>query len=226
MTSNQTLLLDENSEFVLKESNLDTPELFVKGAYLVPALGYNTFDGHVYISGATGAGKSYFIRKMVDKDKLGRKCVLFTDLEKEDPAYQGMNYVKYSEKGPYNTEWLRKNQDNKIMIFDDVQYNDEINSYRDKLLEKGRHHNILVICVNHKLQDYWSSKVPLNECRYVVCFPCSNRGSAAKFLRSELELNKQKTENILTKVCEEGRHMIVHRFSPNFIAGTKSIFKV
>lgn len=223
---NQSLLLDDNSEYVLKESLLDASDIFVKGAYLIPALGYNDFDGHVYISGATGAGKSYFIRKMVDKDKKGRRCVLFTDLDKEDPAYEGMNYVKYNKDGPYNNEWLKKNQANKIMIFDDVQYNDEVNEYRDKLLEKGRHLNIIVVCVNHKLQDYWSSKVPLNECRYVVCFPCSNRGSAAKFIKSELELNKHRVDNILSKVCDEGRHMIVHRFSPNFIAGTKSIFKV
>jgi DNA helicase HerA-like ATPase len=55
------------------------------GAYLIPQLGSLPWDGHIYVSGATGAGKSYLIRQIVENDLSTRKVYLFSNV-KDDPS--------------------------------------------------------------------------------------------------------------------------------------------
>lgn len=227
MEFKEPLLICHNSKHLFYNSDLTDPVIQIQNGYLVPALGRRDWDGHIYVSGATGCGKTYIIKKIVENDKLGRHCILFTDLKKSDPSLAGLKYTRYDETDKKaDSEWLRNNQANKIMIFDDVQFNKDLIDYRDHMLEKGRHMNTIVVCVNHKLRDYRNTKVPLNESRFVICFPCSNRGACAQFLQTELELDKHKTQHILDTIAKEGRHMIIHRFHPNLISGTKTIFRV
>jgi len=236
----ETIFIDAKSKRKFTTEDLKQPWTHLSDAFWVPALGtrdYPDFDGHTYISGATKSGKSYLIRKMVDNDAKKRMCVLFTDLETNDPAFENMEYVKYSTKyenlpeeeiptGFRSATWLKENQRDKILIFDDVQYNKKVILYRDYMLEKGRHLNCVVVCVNHKTQDYQKTKVPLNECQYVVTFPCSNRGACFRYLKREFEMNKNLIEFVLETACKEGRHLICYRFNPMCIATTESVFKV
>lgn len=228
------LFIDDVSKKIFYTSELEAaePSLLFDKAYWVPALGILPFDGHIYVSGATGSGKSYLIRKIINNDKKKRQCVLFTDLKNNDPAFEGMNYVKYKETlADYDNDevdavWLKANSENKIFIFDDVQYNKAVILYRNFMLEKARHIGSIVICVNHKLRDYHATKVPLNESRYVIAFPCANKGSIKSYLKNELEIPKDYLEFILNNSCKEGRHLIVHKFAPNCIASTHSIYKL
>lgn len=223
------LFIDDTSKRLFQADELDNVQSHLTKAFWVPALGYNAWDGHVYVAGATGAGKSYLIRKMINNDKKKRKCILFTDLKNDDPAFDGMNVEKYDtkeHKDPLESEWLRQQEPNKILIFDDVQFNTAQIKYRDFMLEKGRHLQSVVICVNHKLQDYYQTKVPLNDAKYVITFPCANKGSVIRYLKNELEMNRKFMDDILDIALEEGRHLIIHKHSPNCIATTESIFKV
>lgn len=224
---NEVIFVDNNSKTLVSIKDLegDSP-LHLNKAYWIPALGTRKFDGHIYISGATGAGKSYLISKIIENDKMKRECILFTDLKTSDPAFKGMKYVTFDEKGQHNTEWLSKNQSKKIMIFDDIQYNEDVLKYRDYMLEKARHVSTIVICVNHKLQDYFKSKVPLNECRFVVTFPCSNRGSVLDYLKDAMGIKTKLGQEIIELACKEGRHLIIHRFHPNVLACTETIIKI
>lgn len=229
---NEPLLIDANSGFVFYNSNLndideETPYIKIDGAYLVPYIGKRQWDGHIFVSGATGAGKSYLIRKIVDKDAKKRQAILFTNNPHKDPAYEGMKYVKYGDLDPiYNKQWLDKNNYNKILIFDDILNHTDYAFYRDKMLEEGRKLGNCVICVNHKLQDYGKTKVALNDCRFIISFPNANSGSIINYLKREMGLNNNKINEILNIIKNEGRQIIIHRFSPNMIAGAKSIFKI
>lgn len=220
------IVIDDKSKYIISDTDLNDEYMHMDQGFLVPVLGLHEFDGHFYISGATGCGKSYLIRKMVDNDFKKRDCILFTDLVKEDPAFKGMKYKKYDEKGEYNSDWLSKNQDGKIMIFDDVQFNKDILNYRDKVLEKGRHHNIIAICVNHKLRDYFKTKVMLNDCKFIIVFPICNKGAISKYLRDEFDMHKDKIEQVLNQSIKEGRHLVLHKHSPNLAITTESIFKM
>lgn len=227
----EPLLIDDNYKEIFYSTNLDEigdfPYMQIYDAFLIPLLGVREWDGHIFITGATGAGKSYLIRKIVDNDKKKRQVILFTNLKDDDPAFTGMNYVKYSDDDPvYNAAWLNKNDKNKIMIFDDTLNNKDYNAYRDKQLEEARKKGTTIICVNHKIQDHNNTKVALTDARFVICFPNTNAGQCFRFLKREMELDSKQINDMIKVIKEEGRHMIIHRFSPNFVAGSKSIFKV
>lgn len=225
----EALLIDNDSKQIIFTTDLkeDNNEFWNENSDFVPLLGYNEWDGHIYISGATNAGKSYFIKKIIQNDKKKRPVILFTDLENKDPSLEDINYVKFDEKNPEaDSNWLKDHQENCIMVFDDVQFNEDLLQYRDKMIEKGRHKGVVVICVNHKTRGWAKTMVPLNDCKWIICFPNSNRGSCFNYLKDELHINNKKNEAILDQISKEGRQMIIHKFSPNFVAGSRSIIKV
>lgn len=223
----RALFIDDTSKSVIFSDEVTWNYANLPDAMWLPALGYSkAFDGHVYVSGATESGKSYFIKKMVQNDRYKRSVVLFTNLVNEDPSLQGIENITKYHTGSVDWDWLTQNDFNKILIFDDIQKNEEFKKYRDKMLEEGRHKNTIVICVNHRLQDWYNTMVALNECRFIVTFPCSNRGNVFKYLKNEFEMDRKDLNKILTTACNEGRYLIVHRFHPVCLASTHSLFKL
>ena len=204
------------------------PAIHLENANWLPALGYSSkFDGHTFLAGATESGKSYFIKKMILNDRYKRPVILFTNLTKDDESFAGMheNLIKFDPNGENGWDWLLKNQENKIFIFDDIRRNVMYQNYRDKMLEEGRHLNTIVICVNHRLQDWYTTRVALNDCRFIVTFPSSNKGKVKSFLKDEYGLDKQQLHDLFRQT-RDSRYMIIHRFAPVCVASTESIFKL
>lgn len=219
---------EEDETLAKSEEKMMIPVIHENGAHWLPALGYSKkFDGHTFIAGATESGKSYFIKQMIVNDKLHRPVILFTNLQSEDESFRGIkNMVKFNSNGPNNWDWVMKNQHNKIMVFDDIRNNEIVRHYKDKMLEEGRHVNTIVICVNHSLRDWLVTKVANNDCRFVVTFPSSNRGHVKKYLKDEIGLDRKQLDRLMKISNREGRYLIIHKFAPNAIATTESIFKL
>lgn len=232
----EALFIDDVSKRYFYDTELIHNEYHMNGAFWVPALGTRKFDGHIYVSGSTGSGKSYIIRKMVLNDKLKRSVILFTDLQEDDPSLQGINYTKYpvkdangNDKDPLTDSWLRKNERDKILIFDDIQFNEVVNKYKNTMLQTARHLNSTIICVNHKLQDYFATKVALTDTRYVIGFPSSNKGEIADFMKNRMKMNYHAIQDVIDVACEETRkhcYLIFHKYSPNCIASRETIFRI
>jgi hypothetical protein len=179
------------------------------GAYLIPQLGELKWDGHIYISGATGAGKSFLIRQIVQGDKKHRKIYLFS-MVVDDPSLEGLLLHTYNA----DTDSLK----NSICIFDD--YPDRI--LRDQILETGRHDNTMCIVVNHKHRQWSHTMKPINESKYMILFPSANRGVALNEMKA-LGLNTNQ-RLLITKLAQnDGRYLIIHQHAPNACITQKTV---
>lgn len=212
-------------------SDMEDPWIHLKDSYWIPALGYRLkeFDGHTYIAGATNAGKSYYIQQMILNDKKKRIPIVFTDLDSKDKTFDKMHFITFEgdkDGGKYNWEWLEQNKKGKIFIFDDSEDNPKYTEFRNKMLKEARHLDTIVICVNHKLNDWYKTNTPKNECEFIVTFPGSNKGDVIKYLKNELGLDPKARNMIANVATTEGRHLVIHKHYPQMIATTESVFRL
>lgn len=199
-----------------------------EGAMWIPAVGIegSKWDGHVYIAGATNSGKSYLINKILetDKHKHSRDRFMFTDLKEKDESITS-EYKKYGERGVDNA-YIGGHVDNSMFIFDDVT-NPEALRLRDKLIEKGRHRKATVVCVNHRLRDGQNTRKAINDSRYIVTFPSSNRGAVGGFMRDYMQMNLNDVRDSLKKTFDErSRHLVFHMHHPNAVATSESAWLI
>lgn len=184
----------------------------IPGAYLIPQLGTAKWDGHIFISGATGAGKSYLIKQIVERDKKHRKVYLFS-MVKDDPSLQGLILHTYDAE--------IDSLEDSICIFDDFPERD----LRDNILETGRHKNTVAIVVNHKHREWMQTLKPLNESKYMILFPSANRGTVLNELRV-LGLNVKQRSLLVSMAQHDGRYLIVHQHAPNAIITQQSVVTI
>jgi hypothetical protein len=175
----------------------------IPGSYMIPHLGIARWDGHIYISGATGSGKSYLINQIVQNDARRRKVYLFSMVE-NDPSLKDIITHRYNP-GVDSLE-------DSICIFDD--YPDKTLS--NEILETGRHKNTVAIVVNHKHREWHKSAKALNESKYMILFPSANKGTAINEMKL-LGLNSQKRNILVDYAASRGRYMIIHQHAPNAI---------
>lgn len=207
--------------------------LFFQDVEFIPALGIRHWDGHIFIAGATGAGKSFMIKNMLLNDKKKRKIWLVTDLESMDPSLKElfemgrMKKVKTTPKDAkydVNIDYMVEHLENTIIVFDDISpSNKDVLSFRDNVLEKGRHKNIMAIVVNHQLRQWGVTKCCLNDSEFVICFPSANRAENLTFLNDKYHMTRAESKKIIDIAQRDGRYMIIHLWNPNFIATAKSL---
>lgn len=238
--SNNNVIYDEdikqNQEINFDDSSsvdINKDDIIEGFKDLVPALGYNKFDGHTYVSGATESGKSFFINKMLMNDRRKRDVFLFTDLPKRDKSFMPMfesgrlKIVRRKASEPWEADYIefQSKLHGSILVFDDISDPDVL-QMRDHALLKGRHKDVVVIAVNHKMRNWMDTVQLLTDCKYIVGFPNSNRGTIQRYIKDEFGVNHKTSKIVMQKAIQDGRQIIFHRFSPNVVATQKSVIRL
>ena len=213
----------------------DEVQAFTGYGNLVPALGMQEWDGHVFVSGATGSGKTFLINTMLMNDKKKRKVFLFTDHQKRDeslmPMYKSGRLKIVRDDPDDNKKWevsvgdFLRDKKGAIAMFDDCT--DEAALFmRDKALRHGRHHKMMVICVNHKMRDRDATKHALVNARFMIAFPSSNKGVVGAFMKDWMEMPPKARRAILRQAGRDGRQIVFHMQCPNAVATAKSVVRL
>lgn len=163
----------------------------------------------IYISGASGSGKSYFTSQYMKKyHKItNNDVILFTNV-KQDYDYDNLfnfSYVKriniYDNSlktSPMTTDELI----NKLIIFDDVDNVDNltqktIDNLKKLILEEGRHTNTSCIITSHVTSNYAKTRTLISELHGFVCYPNYNsRYHLQRFLKIYISLDNDQINRI------------------------------
>jgi GTPase SAR1 family protein len=145
----------------------------------------------LYLTGASGSGKSTYIRKYCEKFKKSypdRDIFLFSSL-KEDESLDAVKplRVKMDDsvyKNPIKPEDLKES----LVIFDDCdvlsdkKIRDAIMSLSNQVLEIGRHYKISACYVSHLPTNKGDTRRILNEAHSIIYFPHSGSLRGTRYL--------------------------------------------
>ena len=243
-------ILEEKCNMKLKEEIDFTRDPSVHS--VIPIIGDNkdNFDRSIFLCAASGAGKSWLAKLIIENDLKKRPVVLFSKIP-DDTSLESLEREKIdngrgkkvdrlikipllSEEDLLDLPALSDLADSKngvICMFDDIdafhsdiaQY---IREYRDSLLECGRHSNITCICTSHLLNNYSKTKIMLNEAELVVLFPNSNRRHSDLFLSHRLGVPKHERDFMIEKAMRAGRFLAMRMSAPNMIIHNQGVVLV
>lgn len=219
---------------------------------VIPIIGDNNedFDRSIFLCAASGAGKSWLAKLIIENDLKKRPVILFSkipddksleSLEKEKIDGPRGEKVDRLIKVPLLSEEdlldlpavsdLAESKNGVICMFDDIdafhsdiaQY---IREYRDSILETGRHSRISTISCSHLLNNYNKTKIMLNEAELVVLFPNSNRRHSDLFLANRLGVPKSERNFMIDKAMRAGRFLAMRMSAPNMIIHNQGVVLV
>ena len=117
---------------------------------------------------------------------------------------------------------------NSILVFDDPvdsaeEIQGKIRRLINKLLRVGRHKQLSVIFILHRIKSGTWSTQGSNSCKYFWLFPRSQKGACRDFLNTSLGLTLRESRRMVRDFSSFGRYMVAHLFHPNCLIGEKLI---
>ena len=189
----------------------------------------------IYVMGASGSGKSTYIKNSIVASKPGdRRILLFTTADDLDPVFEDAfeNFKKVNYMKDVDSLYTLTVEDLKdcLCIFDDFDCSTDVNvnAFMVRLvksvLENGRKLNISLYCVSHNPRDFIRTRTIILECDTFVCFPQTNRSSVLNFLKIYFDDNKDFLD-MVKNTRDNGRFTFctLHRNVPRYMITHKSI---
>lgn len=187
---NKTLSIEQdksNVEDYLKELTLTKPKEKIQH---IP--NKKTERQILYITGASGSGKSYYTKHYCDQYKkmFPKNDIYLVSSINEDSSIdkvKGMKRIKLSNE-LLTTDLQAADFKDSMVIFDDTDcitnkmMRQKVNGILNMLLETGRHTNTSVIYTSHLATNGLDTKRILNEAHSVTIFPHSLGGRSLKYL--------------------------------------------
>lgn len=145
----------------------------------------------LYLTGASGSGKSTYIRKYCEKFKKAypdRKIYLFSSLG-EDESLDAVKPLRVKmDESLYENPIKPTDVENSLVIFDDQdciadkKIRTAVLDLANQILEIGRHHKISACFVSHLPTDKGNTRRILNEAHAIIYFPHSGSLRGQRYL--------------------------------------------
>lgn len=198
------------------------PDIIVKAGEHIQLIPNSERERDIlYITGASGSGKSHFTRKYLEqyhRKYPKREIFLFSSLS-DDTTLDALKYIKRIKLSDelINDDLTAKDFKDSLVIFDDTdcltnkRMKIKVNGIMTSILETGRHFNISIIYTSHLATAGNDTKRILNECNSITIFPSSLGGRSLKYLlEGYMGLDKKQIKRI--KNCESRAVTIVKSF--------------
>jgi hypothetical protein len=204
---NKTLSIEQdksNVETYLKELKLTKPKEKIQH---IP--NKKTERQILYITGASGSGKSFYTKLYCDQYKklFPKNDIYLVSSINEDSSIdkvKGLKRIKLSTE-LLTTDLQAADFKDSMVIFDDTDcitnkiMRMKVNGILNMLLETGRHTNTSVIYTSHLATNGLDTKRILNEAHSVTIFPHSLGGRSLKYLlENYFGLDKHQIKKIKT----------------------------
>ena len=189
----------------------------------------------IYISAPSGSGKSTFIGQYLEqirKQDKKRPIYIFSRVAEDEPLDRFKKTtripleMKFWEKYKIKPEDFKKS----VCIFDDIDTITDkallslVRSFRDDLLECGRHFDITTICTSHLISNYSKTRTMINEANAVVLFPKgAGQYSVKQFLEKNIGLSSGQIKQILNLPT---RWLFIWKSYPRYIVYQKGVLIV
>jgi hypothetical protein len=154
----------------------------------------------LYITGASGSGKSTFTRKYIEELKKKKKdtpIYLFSAL-KEDESLDSINPQRITiDESLIDDPITLEELSDSVCIFDDIdvipnkKVREAVYSLLNQILECGRHTRTYCLVTNHLPTNGRETRRILNESHMFVYFANSANGRIKYFLQEYVGLDKQ-----------------------------------
>jgi len=184
----------------------------------------------LYVSGMSGAGKSYFCRKYIEeyhKKYKKRDVFVFSSLD-DCPTLDKLKYlkrIKINSESFLDKPLTAEDFKDSLVLFDDVDVilnkhiKAKVMDIMNSILQIGRHFKCTCLVTSHNATAGKETKVILNEAHSIVLFPkCSGNKTLFYIGDQYLGLDKDEIKN-LKKI--QGRFVCIVRKHPRCIFSLK-----
>jgi len=226
--------LDENLKDIFKDAmddikNSSRNEIRITDGVLIPLPNKKIVE-KIYVSAPSGAGKSTWcgkwlseFKKIFKKDEIFVFSTIQNDkvLDRHNPIGVDLEALFEDPVEPDETR-------DSVCVFDDVDTIQDLDirnivcSYRDFLLEQGRHFNTRLLITSHLLMDYKATRRILNEATTIVFFPkCGSTHHIKVYLQKYAGLDNTQIKRILKL---PSRWVALYKSYPMYILYDKGVY--
>jgi hypothetical protein len=183
----------------------------------------------LYVTGRSGAGKSYWIRAYVRNYMVlypRNPVYLISSLQKDETLdaiskLERIDVDKLVASPPANVEAWKDS----LVIIDDVEGLDKVQQaavqrVQDMIASEGRHSNTTLIRASHNATDYNKTRLILKETHGYVIFPDGDQNGYMRLLTTYAGMNKKLADSVLD-IPE--RWVYIHNTTPRFVMTPTSV---
>jgi hypothetical protein len=183
----------------------------------------------LYVSGRSGAGKSYWIRAFVRNYAVlypGNPMYLISSLKKDDTLdavakLERIDIDKLVASPPVDVDAWKDS----LVVIDDVEGLDKaqqaaVQRVQDMIGTEGRHSRTTLIRASHHATDYNKTRLILKETHGYVIFPDGDQNGYMRLLTTYAGMNKKLADSVLDTT---ERWVYIHNTTPRFVMTPTSV---